>query len=399
MTRGLVNQIVKYVPGMTIGAIYNRTQSKAIQVLEQAGIKHVPVIMNSNDLKKALLAESPCVVTCPSLLWESKSDIDVVVEMTGTISEAFDWICASLQHGKKVVSFNAELDATLGPYLQRLARSNGTRYTLADGDQPGVTMNLVREVRSFGLIPLVCGNIKGFLNNHRTPDDQREFAKLYGLSLNMVTSFTDGTKVALEQACIANACGLRVAQRGMLSLSYQGHVDELTKSYDLEDLQRNGGIVEMVVGARPGPGVFVLATTNDPLSKRFLKYLKLGEGPLYSFYRPYHLCYFEIPNSIVRLVDFDDGTLDSVEVRVEVVAIAKRPLRAGECLDGLGGYTHYGLCENASVVRKQNLLPSGLAEGKVLARGVQKDEALSWDDLVDAPKSALEIAYHSMVGI
>lgn len=218
-----------------------------------------------------------------------------------------------------------------------------------------------------GFTPLVCGNVKGFLNNHRTPDDQRVFAEQYGLSLNMVTSFTDGTKVALEQASIANATGMQVSKRGMITIRHDGHIDELTGSYDIEELKARGGIVEMVVGAKPGPGVFVFASSDDPVSQRFLEYGKLGSGPLYSFYVPYHLLFFELPFSIARLVDYDDGTLDSLdEFMVEVIAMAKRDLKAGETLDGLGGYMHYGLCENTPTVRDERLLPAGLTEGKIL---------------------------------
>lgn len=156
-----------------------------------------------------------------------------------------------------------------------MARKYNTRYTLGDGDQPGVTLNLFRQVKMMGFTPLVCGNIKGFLNHHRTPETQREFADLYGLSVDKVTSFTDGTKVAFEQACIANATGMQVAQRGMISIQHEGHIDELMDLYDDDQLKQLGGIVEMVLEAKPAPGVFVFATTDDHGSKRFLDYFKL----------------------------------------------------------------------------------------------------------------------------
>jgi predicted homoserine dehydrogenase-like protein len=428
MSQGLVNQITRHVPGMRVAAIYNRTRTKAVQCYQVAGV--IPPLVNEHDddddaeeeeknnevcfatdthqVEKAVHERKACIVESAELLWKTDT-IDVIVEMTGTIQEAFAWITAALQHQKKVVSFNAELDATIGPYLQRIAQDNNTKYTLGDGDQPGVTMNLYRQVKMMGFTPLVCGNIKGFLNNHRTPDDQKHYAELYGLSTNMVTSFTDWTKVALEQASIANATGMQVAQRGMMAIRHEGkHIDELVNSYNVEELQKLGGIVEMVVGAQPGPGVFIFATSDDPVSKRFLKYGKLGDGPLYSFYVPYHLLFFELPFSIARLVDFDDGTLDALEeMKVEVVAIAKRDLKAGEVLDGIGGFLHYGLCENSSTVQSEKLLPVGLAQGKVLLRDIAKDDAISWEDVrmvntdsdvnQEESLSALEKAYRCMM--
>ena len=212
-----------------------------------------------------------------------------------------------------MVTFNAEIDATIGPYLQQKAAQAGVRYTLGDGDQPGVTLNLYRHVKSMGFNPLVCGNNKGMLDHYRTPETQKGFAEAAGISVNMATCFADGTKVSLEQASIANATGMQVARRGMLAIESGLHVDELTDRYDLDQLKALGGIVEMVVGAQPGPGVFVYAATDDPVSRRFLDYSKLGKGPLYSFYVPYHLLFFELPFSIARLVDFSDGTVDALD--------------------------------------------------------------------------------------
>ena len=138
----------------------------------------------------------------------------------------------------------------------------------------------------------------------------------------------------------------------------------------------------MIVGAKPGPGVFVYATCNDPLSEKYLDYGKLGKGPLYSFYQPYHLLFFELPFSIARLIDFNDVTLDAAYgMKVEVVSTAKTDLKAGEMLDGIGGFKAYGLCENYSISKEQNLLPIGLADGVKLKNSIKKDGAISFDDI------------------
>ena len=397
MGQGLTNQIEFHVPGMRVAAIYNRTQSRAEQCYQTMSGHETFVVANTGvQVDEAIAKNVACVATTADCLWSS-TQIDVVVEMTGSIHAGFEWILAAMRAGKKVVSFSTELDATMGPYLQKMAHQYKTKYTLGDGDQPGVTLNLVRQVKMMGFTPLVCGNIKGFLNEHRTPEDQKVWADQYSLNVEIITSCTDGTKVALEQASTANATGMEVAKRGMISLRHDGHIDDLTDRYDIEELKEHGGIVEMVVGAKPGPGVFVFATIDDKVSVKFLKYTKMGDGPIYSFYVPYHLIFMELPSSIARLVDYDDGTVDALEdFKVEVIAIAKRDLKSGETLDGMGGYTHYGICENTPVVREERLLPSGLAEGKVLLRDIAKDSPIGWADVADDSRP-IDAAYHGMI--
>jgi predicted homoserine dehydrogenase-like protein len=145
-------------------------------------------------------------------------------------------------------------------------------------------------------------------------------------------------------------------------------------------------VVDYVVGAEPGPGVFVLGTIDDAVQQHYLKLYKLGPGPLYCFYTPYHLCHFETPTSVARAVLFHDATLAPQGApTVEVITAAKQPLFAGQVLDGIGHYHTYGLAENADVVGQQNLLPLGVAEGCVLRHDVEQDQVLTYDDVVLPP--------------
>ena len=172
-------------------------------------------------------------------------------------------------------------------------------------------------------------------------------------------------------------------------LDYTGHVDDLTQLYDIEELKSLGGIVDYVVGLKPAPGVYVMASHEDPKQHHYLNYNKLGKGPLYSFYVPYHLLHFEVPISIARTVLFDDPVIrPDFGPRVDVITLAKKDMQAGETLDGLGGYCTYGQCETHEVTRRENLLPVGLAEGCILRRAVKRDEAISYDD-VDVPEGRL----------
>src|SRR3712207_3550866 len=278
---------------------------------------------------------------------------------------------------------NAELDGTVGPILKARADRAGVVYTNADGDQPGVQLNLYRFVEGIGVRPVLCVNIKGLHDPYRNPTTQEGFARQWGQNPWMVTSFADGTKVSFEQAVVANATGMTVARRGMGGADHTGHVDELTSAYDVDELLALGGVVDYVVGARPGPGVFVLGTVDDPAARHYLNLYKLGEGPLYSFYTPYHLCHFEAPLSAARVVLFGDAVLQPIAgPLVDVVTIAKCDLKAGDTIDGLGGYKTFGEAENASTAAEQNLLPIGVAEGCRLTRDVPKDTALTYDDVV-----------------
>ncbi len=389
MAEGLVNQIVNASPGIEMAAISNRTLSKAVQRYADAGVDSINEAGTLSALEESVADGKPVVTSNPDLLCEA-GNIDVIVDLTGHVEFGAELALKCFAQGKDLVSLNAELDCTIGTILQQKAEQAGVIYTLADGDQPGVEMNLYRFVKGLGVEPLVCGNIKGLQDEYRNPTTQEGFAKQWKQNVNMVTSFADGSKVSMEQACVANATGMVVEQRGMLGGDYDGHIDDLCHNdrYDVDRIRALGGVVDYVVKGKPSPGVFILGTTDDPIARRYLKLYKLGDGPLYSFYTPYHLCFFEIPNSIARTVDFRDPVLQATAPKVDVITIAKTDLKAGQTFDSIGGYTHYGQCENYVTVRRENLIPQGLIEGCVLKRDVAKDQAITYDD-VETPAETL----------
>lgn len=381
MGRGVVNQIVNYTPGMRLVAIANRTASTAIDAYAKVGIENVFQVSTVGELEDAIAQGNYAVTNDPAVLCQSDS-IDVLIEATGHVEYGAQVTLEAIKHHKHMVLMNAELDATVGPILKVYADQAGVILTGCDGDQPGVQLNLYRFVKSIGLNPLLCGNIKGLQDRYRNPTTQEGFAKQWGQTAHMVTSFADGTKISFEQAIVANATGMKVAQRGMLGYHYNGHVDDMVDRYDLDQLKALGGIVDYVVGPKPSPGVFVYATCNEPTQAHYLNYGKLGEGPLYSFYVPYHLTVFEVPLSVARVALFKDVIIAPLAGPVvDVITTAKVDLQAGEALDGLGGYHTYGQCENADVVSRDNLLPMGLAEGCRLKRPVTKDQVLTYDDV------------------
>ncbi|PMB53464.1 NAD(P)-dependent oxidoreductase [Fischerella thermalis CCMEE 5201] len=388
MGRGIANQIANSVPGMELVAISNRSLDAAKRAYSEAGIENFKVASTVTELEDAIANGGYTVTEDPMLLCRVEG-IDALIEVTGAVEFGAHVIMEAIAHRKHVIMMNAELDGTVGAILKVYADKAGVILTACDGDQPGVQMNLYRFVKSIGLTPLLCGNIKGLQDPYRNPTTQESFAKRWGQKAHMVTSFADGTKISFEQAIVANATGMKVAKRGMLGYNFDGHVDEMTKMYDVDQLKELGGIVDYVVGAKPGPGVFVFATHDDPKQRHYLNLYKLGEGPLYSFYTPYHLCHFEVPLSVARAVLFQDYVLSPLGAPiVDVVTTAKIDLKAGETLDGIGYYMTYGQCENSHVVQEQNLLPMGLAEGCRLKRDIPKDQVLTYDD-VELPEGRL----------
>jgi len=381
MGRGVANQIVNSVPGMRLVAVSNRSLPGARRAYEEAGVGDIAEVATQGALEDAIRAGRPAIAEDALLLCRAEG-IDVLIEVTGAIEFGAQVTLEAIAHGKPMVTMNAELDATVGPILKVRADRAGVIFSGCDGDQPGVQMNLFRFVRSIGLTPLVCGNIKGLQDPYRTPTTQKGFAEKWGQDPHMVTSFADGTKISFEQAIVANATGMTVARRGMLGRDHPGHVDDLTALYDIAELTALGGVVDYVVGAKPGPGVFVLGTIEDPKQRHYLNLYKLGEGPLYSFYTPYHLCHFEVPLTAARVALFADAAIAPLGApRVEVVATAKRDLKAGEVIDGLGGYMTYGEAETAATTAAGRLLPMGVAEGCVLARDVPRDATLTLADV------------------
>jgi predicted homoserine dehydrogenase-like protein len=263
----------------------------------------------------------------------------------------------------------------------------GVVITNADGDQPGVIMNLYRFVKTIGYQPVLAGNIKGLQDPYRTPETQREFATQHRQKPKMVTSFADGTKISMEMAVVANATGFKVGRRGMYGPRCD-HVNDAPKLFPMDQLL-GGGLVDYILGAEPGPGVFILGYNEHPTKQQYLHYLKMGEGPLYVFYTPYHLCHLEVPLTVARAVLFQDAAIAPMGGPVcDVITVAKRDLKAGEVLDGIGGFTCYGTLDHATVCQAENLLPMGLSEGCRLSRDISRDHALTYAD-VEVPEGRL----------
>ena len=381
MVQGLTNMIVNSTQGMRVVAISNRRPERAKKVFSYAGQEAVQV-EGAAKFEQAAGAGRPIATEDPYLICRSPH-IDVIVEATGHVDFGLHVTLEAMRHGKHIVLMNAELDATLGPILQVYAERYGVILSACDGDEPGVQMNLYRWVKGLGLTPRVMGNIKGLQDPYRNPTTQASFAEKWGQNPSMVTSFADGSKISFEQAIVANATGFKVRSRGMSrGFEYKGDIMEIGKLYDLAELRELGGVVDYVVGT-PLTKVYCLAEHPDVKQQRDLNLYQMGDGPLYSFFVPYHLVHFEVPSAIARVALFGDSLAKPLGPPVvEVCAVAKRDLREGEVLDRPGEYMTYGEACNTGEMAYYNYLPEGLVEGCRLIRAIERDQVITYYDVV-----------------
>lgn len=390
MGRAIGRQLLSVVRGIDLVAVASRNLANAYAVFHQSGIRSVRNARTVDEVSQAIALRQSVVTTDPLALCQAQR-IDAIVEVTGNVEVGARVSIDAIRNRKHVILMNAELGATLGPILKVRADEAGVVFTDSDGDQPGVIMNLFRFVKGLGITPVLCGNIKGLHDPYRNPTTQQAFAEQWKQQPSMVTSFADGTKVSFEMALVANATGMAVGKRGMFGPQVPAGtpIQEAVRQFPGLDQLKGSGIVDYIVGAAPAPGVFVIGLLEDAEQQHYLNYYKLGEGPLYCFYTPYHLCHLEVPNTIARAVLFKDAAIaPHGKPTVDVVATAKRDLFAGEVLDGIGCYMTYGQCENADVTREGELLPMGLAAGCRLIRDIPKDQVLTYKD-VELPDNRL----------
>jgi len=386
MAQGLTNRIVNTTPGMSVVAMFSRRPERAVEVFRYSGLTDV-VEAGTQDALDDAIRDRKAVVSADAFLLARSSQIDVLVDTTGSVNFGAEVILEAFQYGKDVVLLNAEIDATIGPILQVYAGKTGVILSACDGDEPGLQMNLYRWVRGLGLTPRVIGNVKGLQDPYRNPTTQKGFAEKWGQNPAMVTSFADGSKISFEQAIVANATGFVVQSRGMSrGVEYRGDVMQIGALYDIDEVRRLGGIVDYVVGT-PLTKVYCLAEHPDPKQQHYLSLYKMGDGPLYSFFIPYHLVHFEVPNAIARVVLFRDSVAKPLGGPVvEVCAVAKRDLTAGDVLDDYGQYMTYGEAVNTDEMSRNRYLPEGLVEGCRITRPIKKDAVITYDD-VELPEN------------
>ncbi|BCX04410.1 MAG: NAD(P)-dependent oxidoreductase [Candidatus Roseilinea sp.] len=379
--RGLLLQST-ITPGIRCVAIADIRPERAISAAERFKCDYR--VVHTLDEMHDAIAQGKLAICEDGNLVAHCELLDVFIEATSSIPAGGRHAITALESGKHVVMMNYEADLLFGPWLAHLAEDHGRVYTVCDGDQPTVLKRLIDEVALMGFKLVMAGNIKGYLDRYANPTTIIPEADKRGLDYRMCASFTDGTKLCVEMAVLANGLGLRTATPGMFGPRAVSVLDVFDK-FDFDEIwDGERGLVDYILGAEPKGGVFIVGYNDDAYQQEVLATFpsRLGAGPYYVFTRPYHLVHFEAMASVAEAALNRRAVLKpDFGFRTNVYAYAKRDLRQGETLDGVGGYTCYGLIENCDATGWNDGLPICLADGAVLKRDVSQDERILWDDV------------------
>ena len=312
----------------------------------------------------------------PEKLMESS---EVIVVTTGDPVYSTQMIDLAFTFGLPVVTMDADTQVVSGSWLSR----RGV-ITEANGDQPGCLAALNKEVIQMGFKPLVYGNIKGFLNQNPSYEDMVYWSQKQGYSLGSVTSFTDGTKLQIEQCLVANGLGVDIARQGLIGLE-TNNFEQGAYALGQEAVNRGMVLSDYIISRESPPGVFITATHQEDLAAE-LKTYKMGNGPYYMLYKPMHLCFFEIPNSILNLVYKGEKLIDNgANPSISVASIAKKKLAAGTYINkGTGSMEIRG--EAIHISQQPDHVPVGLMSQVHIKRNIEPGQVITFDD-VDLPES------------
>ena len=347
-------------------------------------LENIDDIQVTRILTRRNLSNLPNSEQCTNSIDELIDHSQIIVECTGDTIFSTDMVARVLEASLPVVTMNAELHVTSGTYLAKRGL-----ITEAEGDQPGALAALHREIVAMGFKPLVYGNLKGFLNHTPTPDDMRYWADVYGISLNQVTGFTDGTKLQFEQVLVANGLGASIATQGMFGFVTEDPEKGAEKL--AAQAKALGSPISDYLLCSPQAkkkfpaGIFITAE-HDPRQSSYLKYLKLGDGPFYTLFRNYHLCHLEIPKTI-REVARGNGVLlnNSSKPTASVATISKMPLLPGMRIERVkGNFQVRG--EAITIQSAPDHLPFGLIHNAVIRRKIEPNQMLTFAD-VEIPDS------------
>lgn len=320
-------------------------------------------------------------------LEEFVSRTDIVLECSGDALHATEVILEAVNNHKKVVTLNAEFHVTAGSYFAK----HGHYVTESDGDQPGCLARMKLEFDGMGFKPIAYVNLKGFLNPHPTEKEMLYWADKQKLSIDKVISFTDGTKLQIEQALVANGLGATIAQNGMIGAT----VDNL---YDMDHLvsafeKTEQPVSDYVLCKGSPPGILIVAQNSEAESlPGYLAFSKLRttEDRAYVLLRPYHLVYLETLNTLRKVVDGEPVLLNnSATPTITVAAVAKRKLRKGETIKmGAGGFDVRGIA--VKIQEERDAVPICLIKNMPVTRDVEEGQIVRFDDVEMEPGKALQ---------
>lgn len=368
MGTSLISQLAN-IDAMEVKLVIDRTPQKAIEALVKSGVAEDKIIYTDdyNEGYEILEKGYVCVSTNYRLSYKLLQ-INAVVDCTGNPSFGAVIARKTIQYHKHMISFNVECEATVGPVLHDMAKKAGVVYTGILGDEPGAIIDLCNQAFGMGLDVLVAAKGKNNrLDEYVTPDQIREEAKGKSLNPKMLTSFIDGTNTMLELNSVCNALGF-------LPDTFGCHGIEANPETAVEKfkLKTEGGILDnyKIVEFSNGmaPGVFIIVTSDKEDVRDLMKFLGFGDGPNYLMYRPYHLTSLEAPITIYNAVVENESTITPIQGQVaDTITIAKRDIKKGETLDGIGSEKVFGKLTSHTKCMNEDLLPIGMITPKTIA--------------------------------
>ncbi|WP_100066111.1 NAD(P)H-dependent oxidoreductase [Miniphocaeibacter massiliensis] len=381
MGTGLVNQISR-IKGMSTSIIIDEKLDKACHAFKSAGIKDEDIV-NTTSLKQAELAlsKNKFVISDDYTLSYKLNKIQGVVDATGNPPFGAQLAMESIDNYKNIIMLNVECDAVVGPIIYDHAKKNNVVYTGSAGDEPGAIMELANFAVGAGFNLLAVGKGKNNpLNNYATEDDLREEAISKGLYPKILTAFVDGTNTMIELTSVANALGFTPDVLGGHGVTAK--IDDIPKLFSLKEqggILNNYRIVDYSFGI--APGVFAVVTHDTEEVHDLMGYLSMGQGPNYVLYRPYHLTSLETPITIYDAIVEKDPTIVPEKGQVsDTITVAKRDLKAGQYLEGIGGKDVFGKITSHINQRNKKLLPIALITKKTkLKVDVKKDDLITYD--------------------
>ena len=381
MGSGLVH-VTRRMDGLETFAIADIDASRPKKVLESLGIPADRIVFTNNASEaEDVVRQGKYLITEDTLLLPQLESIEAVIDATGITDVGAKVAWTGITNGKAVVMLNVETDVTVGVLLDRMARRTGSVYTVAAGDEPAVCKMLYDFSKTMGFEVVCLGKGKNNpINYEITPEMCREEAESKGMNPKMLSSFIDGTKTMVEMAAVSNATGLLPDVPGMHGPKVE--LDDLKKVYIPKTdggILSKSGCVDYSTG-KIAPGVFAIVTTDEPRIINDMKFVSMGPGPYFLFYRPYHLCNIETPIAVAEAVIYKEVTVTAKDMYSEVVPHAKRDIKVGETVGSIGSADFYNKIYTFKEARSKKAIPMGLATGGKAVREIKKGEMFTEDN-------------------
>jgi predicted homoserine dehydrogenase-like protein len=373
---------VNNVTGMTVKAIADVVPQRAVDTfMELDRPREQIVVVGSPGEAEDALRSDKVIVTADAMLMPKLDMIEANVEVTGIPDIGAQVAWTSVMHEKPIIMMNVETDVTVGAILAQLARKAGTVYTVASGDEPGVCKMLYEQAVLMGFEVVCLGKGKNNpIESDATPESCAREAKSKGMNPKVLASFLDGTKTMVEMAAVSNATGLLPDVPGMHGP--QVEVEQLLRTFIPETdggILRRRGTVDYSTG-NIAPGVFAVVYADDPRIRKDMKFITRADGPYYLHFRPYHLCDIETPQSIAEAVLLNEVTIAAETMHSEVVCTAKRDLKAGQKVGGIGSADWHGVIYTYKEAREKKAIAIGIAADGIVTEDIPKGALLTEDN-------------------